>query len=136
MWNIFKKKDMVVEQLAKTNAELEKKLIERNNENTTLNRNLQMMTEDRDYWKSQSEEFVKTYDSEYAKLGEKIQTWVAKKMLHNMGSSIELQKLKDRIDNASPEEAFDVLEKAAGIKKENEILNELGKIILDIMKKD
>ncbi len=31
MWNIFKKKDMVIEQLAKTNAELEKKLIERNN---------------------------------------------------------------------------------------------------------
>ena len=63
MWNLFKKKDMVIEQLAKTNAELEKKLIERNNENTTLNRDLQMMTEDRDYWKSQYEKNVKSYEN-------------------------------------------------------------------------
>ena len=54
---------MVIEQLAKTNAELEKKLIERNNENTTLNRDLQMMTEDRDYWKSQYEKNVKSYEN-------------------------------------------------------------------------
>lgn len=136
MWNLFKKKDMVIEQLAKTNAELEKKLIERNNENTTLNRKIQTMTEDRDYWKSQYEQLTENFDPDDAKLGEKIKVWTSTKMLHNMGSSIELQKLKNSIDDASPEDTLEILEKAAGIKKENEILHELGNIILETMNID
>lgn len=127
---------MVIEQLAKTNAELEKKLIERNNENTTLNRDLQMMTEDRDYWKSQYENFIITYEPKDAKLGAKIKIWASEKMLHSMGSSIELQKLKDRLDYANQEEAFNILVEAAQTKKETEILRELGDIILEIMDKD
>lgn len=44
---------------------------------------------------------------------------------------------KDRIDYVSPEEAFDILEKAAGNKREAEILRELDDIILEIiMNKD
>lgn len=100
------------------------------------NQTIEELTGDRDYWKSQYENFMITYEPEDAKLGAKIKVWTSKKMLHNMSSSIELQKLKDRINYANPEEAFDILEKAAAIKKETEILRELGDIILEIMNKD
>ena len=53
-----------------------------------------------------------------------------------MESSIELQKLKDRLDYVSQEEAIEILGKAAEFKKESEILKELGDIILEIMNKD
>lgn len=130
MWNIFKKKDMVIEQLAKTNAELEKKLIERNNENTTLNRDLQMMTEDRDYWKSQCKEFSETFDSKDAKLAEEIKIWVSKKMIKNIQDSLQVENLKKRVDNVTPEETADIFEKITTIKIENTFLNELGSVII------
>ena len=79
---------------------------------------------------------METYDSEDAKLGNKIKIWTSQKMLHSMGSSIELQKLKDSIDYTNQEEALEILAKAAAINKETEILRELGDIILEIMNKD
>lgn len=136
MWNIFKKKDMVIEQLAKTNAELEKKLIERNNENTTLNRDLQMMSEDRDYWKSQYEELSETFDSEAAKIGIEIRKWAAQKMLKNMQEYLQVENLKKRIDNATPKEAMDILTKVTTVNVENVLLKELGELILKSIKLD
>lgn len=53
-----------------------------------------------------------------------------------MGSSIEFKKLKDRIKDANPEETLEILAKGSAIKKESEILRELGDIILEIMSKD
>lgn len=100
------------------------------------NQTIEELTGDRDFWKSQYEEFVKTYDSEDATLGKKIKIWTSTKMLHSMESSIELQKLKDRLDYVSQEEAVEILGKAAEFKKESEILKELGDIILEIMNKD
>ena len=127
MWNLFKKNNNEIESLTAQINKLQSRIKEQN-------QTIEELTGDRDYWKSQYEEFVETYDSEDAKLGQKIKVWTSKKMLHSMGSSIELQKLKDRIDYANTEEAFAILEKAAGIKKETEILRELGDIILEIMK--
>lgn len=129
MWNLFKKNNKEIESLTAQINELQSRIKKQN-------QTIEELTGDRDYWKSQYEEFVKTYDFEDAKLGAKIKVWTSQKMLHSMGSSIELQKLKDRIDYAKPEEAFEILEKAAAIKKESEILRELGDIILDIMNVD
>lgn len=128
MWNLFKKNEEIESLTAQIN-ELQSRIKKQN-------QTIEELTGDRDYWKSQYEEFVKTYDPEDTKLGEKIKKWVAQKMLHSMGSSIELQKLKSRIDYAKPEEAFEILEKAAAIKKEGEILRELGDIILETMNID
>lgn len=128
MWNLFKKNKEIKSLTAQINK-LQSRIKEQNHTIVEL-------TGDRDYWKSQYEEFVKTYNPEDAKLGEKIKVWTSQKMLHSMGSSIELQKLKDRIDYASPEEAFEILVKAAASAKESEILKELGDIILEIMNKD
>lgn len=128
MWNLFKKNEEIESLTAQIN-ELQSRIKKQN-------QIIEELTGDRDFWKSQYEEFVKTYDAEDAKLGEKIKVWTSKKMLHNMGSSIELQKLKDSIDYASPEDTFEILEKVAGIKKENEILRELGDIILETMNID
>lgn len=128
MWNLFKKNEEI-ESLKEQISELQSRIKKQN-------QTIEELTGDRDYWKSQYEEFVKTYDSEDAKLGQKIKVWTSEKMLHSMGSSIELQKLKDRIDYVSPEEAFEFLEKAAGNKRETEILRELGDIILEIMNVD
>lgn len=128
MWNLFKNNKEIESLTAQIN-ELQSR-IEKQNEI------IENLTGDRDYWKSQYEEFVETYDSEAAKLGEKIKNWTAEKMLHSMRSSIEFRKLKDRINYANPEEAFAILEKAATIKKENEILKELGDMILEIMNVD
>ena len=129
MWNLFKKNNNEIESLTAQINELQSRIKEQN-------QTIEELIGDRDYWKSQYEEFVKTYDSEDAKLGEKTRKWVAQKMLHSMGSSIELKKLKDRIAHATPEEAFNLLEKAAGIKKESEILRELGDIVLETMNID
>lgn len=129
MWNIFKKRNMVIEQLAKTNAELEKKLIERNNENTTLNRKIQTMTEDRDYWKSQYEHLTENFDPNSAKLGEEIKKWAAQKMLKNIQDFLQVENLKKRVDNATPEEVTNIFEKITTVKIENIFLHELGEII-------
>lgn len=129
MWNLFKKNNKEIESLKEQISELKSRIKKQN-------QTIEELTGDRDYWKSQYEEFVKTYDSEDAKLGAKIKTWVAEKKLHSMKGNIELQKLKDSIDYANPEEAFEILEKAAACKKESEILRELGDIILEIMNKD
>lgn len=126
MWNLFKKNNKEIESLTAQINELQKRIRKQN-------QTIEELTGDRDFWKSQYEEIVKTYDSEDAKLGEKIKNWVAEKMLHSMKSNIELRELKDRIDYANPEEAFSILEKAAACKKETEILKELGDIILEIM---
>lgn len=125
MWNLFKKNEEI-ESLKEQISELQSRIKKQN-------QTIEELTGDRDYWKSQYEEFVNTYDPEDAKLGAKIKIWTSQKMLHNMGSSIELQKLKDRIDCANPEETFEIIEKSAEIKKESEILHELGNIILEIM---
>ena len=126
MWNLFEKNNEIESLTAQIN-ELQSRIKE---QNQTINE----LTGDRDFWKSQYEEIVITYDFEAAKLGKKIKDWTVEKMLHNMGG---LQKLKDRIAHVTtPEEAFGILEKAAEIKKETEILRELGDIILEIMNKD
>lgn len=129
MWNLFKKNNNEIESLTAQINELQSRIKEQN-------QTIEELTGDRDYWKSQYEEFVKTYDSEYAKIGEKIQTWVARKMLHSMESNLELQKLKNNLDCVSQEEVIEILGKAAEFKKESEILKELGDIILEIMNKD
>lgn len=128
MINLFKKNEEIESLTAQIN-ELQSSIKKQN-------QTIEELTGDRDYWKSQYEEFVKTYNPEDAKLGEKIKVWTSQKMLHSMGSSIELQKLKDRIDYANPEEAFEILEKAAGNKRETEILRELGDMILETMNID
>lgn len=129
MWNLLKD-NKEIESLNEQISELQSR-IEKQNEI------IENLTEDRDYWKSQYEKFITTYEPEDAKLGAKVKVWTSKKMLHCMESHIELQKLKSRISYAkNPEEAFEILEKAAAIKKENEILRELGDIILEIMNKD
>lgn len=128
MWNLLKNNKEIESLTAQIN-ELQRRIKKQN-------QTIEELTVDRDYWKSQYEEFVKTYDAEDAKLGEKIKKWTAQKMLHSMNSSIELQKLKNGIDYANPEEAFAILEKAAASKKEGEILRELGDIILEIMNID
>lgn len=125
MWNLLKN-NKEIESLKEQISELQSRIVKQNEI-------VENLTEDRDYWKSQYEKFMITYEPEYAKLGAKIKIWTSKKMLHNMGSSIELQKLKSRLDYANMEEVFAILEKAAGIKKETEILRELGNIILEIM---
>ena len=124
MWN-FKNKE--IESLKEQISELQSSIKKQN-------QTIEELTGDRDYWKSQYEQLIENLDPNDAKLGEKIKLWTSQKMLHSMGSSIELQKLKNRIDYANPEEAFAILEKAAAIKKETEILCELGDIILEIMK--
>lgn len=129
MWNLFKKNNKEIESLTAQINELQSSIKKQN-------QTIEELTGDRDFWKSQYEEFVKTYDSEDAKLGEKIKVWTSEKMLHSMASSIELQKLKDGINYANPEDAFAILEKAAACKKETEILKELGDIILEILNKD
>ena len=136
MWNIFKKKDMVIEQLAKTNAELEKKLIERNNENTTLNRKIQTMTEDKDYWKSQYEQIIENFNPNDATLGEEIRMWAAKKMFINMQDINNIEKLKKRVDLTRPEETAVTLERITTIKVENTFLKELANIIIKTHKLD
>ena len=128
MWNLFKKNEEIESLTAQIN-ELQSSIKKQN-------QTIEELTGDRDYWKSQYEEFVETYDSEDAKLGNKIKIWTSQKMLHSMGSSIELQKLKDSIDYTNQEEALEILAKAAAINKETEILRELGDIILEIMNKD
>ena len=128
MWNIFNANNEIESLTAQIN-ELQSRIKEQN-------QTIEELTGDRDFWKSQYEEFVKTYDPEAAKLGKKIKDWTAEKMLHSMGSSIELQKLKDRVDYANQEEALEILAKAAAINKQTEILRELGDIILEIMNKD
>lgn len=153
MWNLFKKNKEIESLKAQIN-ELQKRIKEQNHtivELTgdrdywksqyeefviTYDSEIEELTGDRDYWKSQYEEFVKTYDSEDATLGKKIKIWTSTKMLHSMESSIELQKLTDRLDYVSQEEAIEILEKAAGNKRKTEILRELGDIILEIMNKD
>ena len=129
MINLFKKNNKEIESLKAQINELQSRIKEQNHTIVEL-------TGDRDYWKSQYEKFMITYEPEDAKLGAKIKVWTAQKMLHSMKSSIELQKLKDRIDYANPEEAFEILEKAATSKNEREILKELGDIILEVMNKD
>lgn len=128
MWNLFKKNNEIESLTAQIN-ELQSRIKKQN-------QTIEELTGDRDYWKSQYEELSETFDPEDVKLGKEIQKWVATKMLHSMGRSIELQKLKDWVDYANPEEAFAILEKTAAIKKENEILKELGDVILKIIKKD
>lgn len=128
MWNFFKKNEEI--------ESLKEQINELQIVSKKQNQTIEELTGDRDFWKSQYEQLIEIFDPDDAKLGEKIKVWTSKKMLHNMGSSIELQKLKDRIDDANPEEVFAILEKAAVIKKENEILCELGNIILEIMNKD
>ena len=128
MWNLFKKNNEIKslkEQISELQSRIKKQ-----------NQTIEELTCDRDFWKSQYEEFSKTFDFEAAKLGKKIKDWTAEKMLHSMGSSIELQKLKDKTDYTNMEEAFAILEKVAANKKEAEILRELGDIILEIMDKD
>lgn len=125
MWNLFKKNEEIESLTAQIN-ELQSRIKKQN-------QTIEELTGDRDFWKSQYEELSKTFDFEAAKLGKKIKDWTAEKMLHSMGSSIELQKLKDRIDDRNPDEVIEILEKAAGIKKETEILRELGDMILEIM---
>lgn len=128
MWNLLKNNkeiESINEQISELQSRIKKQ-----------NQTIEELIGDRDYWKSQYEEFVKTYDPEDAKLGEKIKIWTAKKMLHSTEKLFELKKLKDRIDYTKPEEAFEILEKAAAIKKEDEILRELGNIILQIMNKN
>lgn len=128
MWNLFKKNEEI-ESLKEQISELQSRIKKQN-------QTIEEMTGDKDFWKSQYENFMITYEPEDAKLGAKIRVWTSEKMLHSMRSSIELQKLKDRIDYAKPEEAFAILEKVAAIKKETEILRELGDIILEIMNVD
>lgn len=128
MINLFKKKNEIESLTAQIN-ELQSRIKKQN-------QTIEELTGDRDFWKSQYEELSKTFDPEAAKLGEKIKDWTAKKMLHSMRSSVELQKIKNRIDHANSKEAFAILEKAAAIKKENEILRELGNMILEIMIKN
>ena len=128
MWNLFKKNEEIESLTAQIN-ELQSRIRKQN-------QTIEELTGDRDYWKSQYEKFMITYEPEDAKLGAKIKIWTSEKMLHSMGSSIELQKLKSRLDYANQEEAFNILEKAAGIKKETEILRELGDIILETMNID
>ena len=128
MWNIFKK-NKEIKSLTAQIDELQSRIKKQN-------QTIEELIGDRDFWKSQHEKFMITYEPEDAKLGAKIKVWTSQKMLHNMGSSIELQKLKDRTDYANTKEAFAILEKAAAIKKETEILRELGDIILEIMNID
>lgn len=123
---------MVLEQLAKTNAELEKKLIERNNEKNTLNRDLQKMTEDRDYWKSEFEKLTKTCNPTDSDFAEKIRTWITNRMMSSMCNIIEIRKKKDNIDSIIEDRylSMDLLTKTITAKVESEILKELGDIML------
>ena len=138
MINLFKgkNKDVVYEQLAKTNVKMENILEDKTKEISFLSQKLKTMTEDGDYWKSEYEKLINESSPADIKFAQEVRHWVARKMLHSMENSIELQKLKDRVDYANPEEAFEILEKAAAIKKEGEILRELGDIILEVMNKD
>ena len=129
MINLFKKNNKEIESLKEQISELQSSIKKQN-------QTIEELTGDRDYWKSQYEQLIENLDPNDAKLGEKIKLWTSQKMLHNMESSIELQKFKNRIDYANPEEAFAILEKTAAIKKETEILRELSDIILEIMNKD
>ena len=129
MWNLFKKNEEI-ESLNEQINELQSRIKKQN-------QTIEELTGDRDCWKSQYEKFMITYEPEDAKLGAKIKVWTSKKMLHSMESSIELRKLKDKGFNfANSDEAFAFLEKNAEIKKEGEILRELGDIILETMNVD
>ena len=128
MWNIFNANNEI-ESLKQQISELQSRIKKQN-------QTIEELTGDRDYWKSQYEQLIENLDPNDAKLGEKIKLWTSQKMLHNMESSIELQKLKDSIDYTNQEEDLEILAKAAAINKETEILRELGDIILEIMNKD
>lgn len=97
---------------------------------------IQKLSEDRDYWKSQYEQITENFDPNEAKLGEEIRRWTAQKMLKNIRDSFQIENLKKRVDNATPEEVANIFEKITTIKVEKIFLNELGKIIIKTTKLD
>lgn len=104
MWNLFKKNNNEIESLKEQISELQSSIKKQK-------RTIEELTGDRDFWKSQYEEFVITYDFENAKIGEKIKKWVALKILKNIQDSFQIENLKKRADNATPEETIEIFEK-------------------------
>lgn len=127
--NLFKKNNNEIESLTAQINELQSRIKEQN-------QTIEELTGDRDYWKSQYEELSETFDSEAAKIGTEIRTWVARKMLKNMQDASQVEKLKKRVDNATPEEVANIFEKVTTVKVENVFLKELGELILKAVNLD
>lgn len=71
MWNIFKKNKEIKSFTAQID-ELQSRIKKQN-------QTIEELTGDRDFWKSQYEKFMITYEPEDAKLGAKIKVWASQK---------------------------------------------------------
>lgn len=122
MWNLLKN-NKEIESLNEQINELQKRIREQEVF-------IQKLSEDRDYWKSQYEEIIKNFSLNDVILGEKIRKWSAQKMIKNMQDTRQVENLKKRVNNSTPEEAAEIFEKIMTIKVENIFLHELGEIII------
>ena len=126
MWNLLKN-NKEIKSLNEQINELQKRIREQEVF-------IQKLSEDRDYWKSQYEQIIENFDPNDAKLGDKIKKWSAQKMLKNIQDSLQVENLKKRVDNATPEEVTNLFEKIITVKVENIFLHELGEIIIKTTK--